>query len=252
MPRISLVIITYNEVRHIVDCIRSAKEVVDEIIVLDDHSTDDTPTLAKQENAEVFERVFDGYGLQKRHAVSLAQYDWILSLDADERLSDELKKSIGKWKENPSEYHAFSFNRLNYYCGQAIYHCGWYPDNKIRFWNKKHGNWNKQKVHEGVEMNPASKEGFLEGDLIHYTIDNRKDHIERTKKYNHIQAENIKNKSFLILFLKMIFSPIFHFIKIYFFKLGFLDGKAGFNIANISAQGKYWLNQKALELKKMP
>lgn len=250
MNKISLVIISKNEAKHIGDCMRSCKDIVDEIVVLDEHSSDGTKEIILELGGVYFSEDFRGFGEQKRRAVALASHDWILALDADERLSDTLKKSILHWKNNPSEQDAFSFSRLNHYCGQPIKYCGWYPDRKIRFFNRKMGNWNKNKVHETIEMNPDTKEGIFKGDLIHFTMESIPDHIKRTNRYTSIQAEKYKDKSSLVIYFKLIFSPVFSFIKIYFLKLGFLDGFYGFMIAKISAQGQFWVYSKALELRK--
>ncbi|MGK0389812.1 MAG: glycosyltransferase involved in cell wall biosynthesis [Maribacter sp.] len=250
MPKISLVIITKNEEEYIRECILSAKDVVDEIIVLDEFSTDKTKDIVLKLGAAYFSEKFRGFGEQKRRTVELTSHDWILALDADERLSGELKNSIIHWKKKPSDYQGFSFNRLNYYCGKPIKYCGWYPDRKIRFWNKKHGNWNKNKVHESVEMKEGTTEGILAGDLIHFTITSIEDHINRTNRYTSLQAEKHLQKSNFIIYLKLIFSPIFSFFKIYFLKLGILDGYHGFLIAKISAMGQFWVYAKALNKKK--
>lgn len=250
MPKISLVIITKNEEKYIHECILSARDVVDEVIILDEFSTDKTKDIVTELGAQYYTEAFRGFGEQKRRAVELASHDWILSLDADEQLSEELKKSIIHWKNNPRSEQAFSFNRLNYYCGKPIKYCGWYPDRKIRFWNKKHGNWNKNKVHESVEMNKDTKEGILKGNLIHFTINSVEDHINRTNRYTSLQADKHLKKSDFILYFKLFFNPIFNFFKIYFLKLGILDGYHGFLIAKISAMGHFWVYAKALEKKR--
>ena len=250
MKKISLVIISKNEEKYIGECILSAKDIVDEIIVVDDYSTDRTKEIIIELGATYIPEKFRGFGLQKKYAVSLASNDWILSLDADERLSSDLKNSIINWKNNPSTKQAFYFNRLNYYCEKPIRHCGWYPNALIRLWNRNHANWNENIIHESVEIKEKKLTEKLKGDLIHYTMDSISDHISRTNKYTSLQAEKHIHKSRLFLYFKLFFSPLFSFISIYFIKLGFLDGFYGYMIARISSMGQFWVYSKALEKKK--
>lgn len=250
MKKISLVIISKNEEKYIAECIVSARDIVDEIIVLDDFSTDRTKEIVIGLGATYFPEKFRGFGLQKQYAVSLASHDWILSLDADERLSPELKNSIINWKKKPSDKQAFYLNRLNYYCEKPIKHCGWFPNALIRLWNRKYGNWNENIVHESVEIKEKQLIGKLKGNIIHYTMDSIQDHINRTNKYTSLQAEKHIHKSKWFLYFKLFFSPLFSFISIYFIKLGFLDGFYGFMIAKISSMGQFWVYSKALDKKK--
>lgn len=249
MQKISLVIITKNEEKYIRECILSAKDIVDEIIVVDDLSTDKTKEIILELGATYIPEKFRGFGLQKQYAVSLATHDWVLSLDADERLSPELSSSILNWKNDNSEKKAFYFNRLNYYCGKPVRHCGWYPNALIRLWNRNDGNWNDNIIHESVEIKEKDLIGKLKGDIIHYTINSIPDHIDRTNKYTTLQAEKKNHKSKLYLCFKLFFSPLISFISIYFIKLGFLDGFNGYLIARISAMGQFWTYSKALKMK---
>lgn len=249
MSKISLVIITKNEEKHLANCLKSCLGVVDEIVILDSHSTDDTAKIARKYQANFQTCTFKGYGKTKQQAVSLATHDWILSLDADEQLSEKLKNSISQWKKQNKTTEAFVFNRRNFYCGKPIRFCGWYPDKKLRLWNRKYGNWNANIVHESVEMQQGTSTSFLAGDLLHYTMSSIADHIQRTQKYAHLQAQKKHHKPYLFLYLKMFFSPIFTFIKIYILKLGLLDGFHGFMIAKISAQGQYWTYKTAIHTK---
>ncbi len=250
--KISLVIITKNEEKNLKECIFSAKDIIDEIIIVDDFSTDNTFTIAQELNAIFIQKKLINFGEQKRFAVEQSSYDWILALDADERISLELKQSIqkiiaiNKTSNSPDINNAYTFNRLNYYCGKAIKTCGWYPDNKIRLWNKHLGNWNLNPVHEGVEMQKNTRVGFLEGDLIHYTMNNIQEHKEKTKHYAQIKSQEKQQQHKIILLFKLLFNPIFIFIKMYIIKLGILDGWRGFSIARISAWGEYLIYKNAV------
>ncbi len=247
MVKLSLVIITKNEEKHIGDCILSTKDLVDEIVVLDDYSSDRTPDIVLEQNGIFHQQKLIGFGIQKQKAVSLATHDWVLCLDADERISDELYHSISAWKKNPSLLiKGYSFNRLSFYCGKAIKTCGWYPNDAIRLFDKRFGHWNNKPVHEGVEMNQGVKHGFLEGDLIHYTMESVEEHIFKTKKYASIKGQDLKNRNFFYLFSKLMFNPFFVFFKMFILKKGFSDGIHGFNIARISAWGEVWIYTNAL------
>jgi len=133
--RLSVVIITYNEERNIARCLQSVIDVADEIVVVDSFSTDKTVALCAKYNARVIQRKFDGYGNQKHFATTQANFDYVLSLDADEELTKELKESILIAKESP-EYDCYSFNRKNFYCNKPIRFCGWYPDKQSRYKSK--------------------------------------------------------------------------------------------------------------------
>ncbi len=249
MPKVSLVIITKNEEKNIKDCIFSALDLVDEIIVLDEFSTDRTVEIAEGFGAKVFTKEFMGFGQQKQYAVSLASHDWVLCLDADEQVSDDLANSILNWKNKKEEdgIKGYSFNRLSFYCGKGIKTCGWYPVNRIRLFNRKFGNWNDKDVHEIVELNPEKKEGFLKGDLMHYTMETVEEHIAKTKKYALIKSENLQDKNKLFIYSKLIFNPISVFIKMYFLKFGFMDGWRGYSISKISAMSEVWIYKYTLD-----
>ncbi len=250
MPELSLVIITKNEEKHIGECIRSALNIVDDIVVLDEFSTDRTKEIILKNGGRYFSENFRGFGKQKQLAVSLAKHDWVLCLDADERVSEELEQSILEWKKNPrSEIFGYSFNRLSYYCGKAIKTCGWYPVNRIRLFHRLHGNWNDMDVHEIVEMQTGKKEGFLQGDMLHYTMKTVEEHIEKVKKYARIKSDSLKDKNTFYLLFKSIFNPISVFIKMFFFKKGFMDGWHGFTLSRVSALSEVWIYKYALQKK---
>lgn len=240
MTKLSGVIITLNEEKNILRCIHSLQKVCDEIIVLDSYSTDRTEELCRQENNVTFlQRTFDGYGQQKRAAITHCKHSFILSLDADECLSDELVQEILRIKENPT-YKLYSIPRKTNYCGHWVKHGGWYPDRKIRLWHKEFGAWTSSQVHEEVVRLSENYEiKKMNHDILHFGISNQNEHYQTIEEYSNIQAaEMLKlGKSYSVL--KKFLSPVFKFIEIYFLKLGFLDGLTGLTIARISAYANY-------------
>ncbi len=244
MEKISLTIITFNEAENIRDCIISAKEVVDEVIVIDSYSTDRTVGIAESLGAKVILREFDDYGSIKRFSTKSANYDWILSLDADERLSQALKDSILKAKTEQSA-DGYTMNRLTYYCGKPIKSCGWYPDRKLRFFHRKKGDWNKKPVHESVEMSDGSRVGHLQGDLIHFSFPDVSEHIRKVNKYSDIKSQEVAGYSPMKIAFKLVMNPIWVFFKMYILKIGITDGLRGFTIASISAFTEFMTYSKA-------
>jgi glycosyltransferase involved in cell wall biosynthesis len=187
MPNLSVVIITLNEEKYIEQCIRSVAEVADEIVVVDSYSTDKTEEVSRKLGARFIQHSFNGYRDQKNFALRQATYDYILSLDADEALSVELKESIIRVKQN-WQNDAYKFNRLNYCCGQWIYHTDWYPDRKIRLFDRRKGEWAGGNVHETVKMIDNSKSGYLKGDLLHWSYNSFEQLIEAINKYSTLSA----------------------------------------------------------------
>lgn len=235
MIEISIVVITYNEENNLARCLHSVKSIADEIIVVDSNSTDRTCQIAEEYGAKVFTESFKGYVAQKNFADTQATHDWILSLDADEALNPELEMSIRKVKEK-QEFEAYEITRLTNYCGHWIKHCGWYPDKKVRFFNRKKGKWTGDQIHESWQLhNSIGKYGNLSGNLYHYSYNTFSDHLKQIEKFTEIMAqrdvENGKSSSFW----KAIFAAKWKFLQSYFIQLGFLDGLAGFQVCSLSA-----------------
>lgn len=236
MKKISATIITLNEENKIRQCLASLKDVADEIVVVDSLSTDSTKSICEEFGARFIEQKWLGYSEQKNLANSIASHDWILSIDADEVLSDELINSILKIKESETPDNVvYSFNRLNNYCGKWIRHSGLYPDKKIRIWNRNIGKW-EGLIHEVIKFSTIVKEIHLKGDLLHYSFDTHEDFKKQSFKFAKMKGESYYEKGKKNVKLLKIFSPIFFFIKHYIFKLGFLDGKEGFVICYVYAQ----------------
>lgn len=228
---ISATIITYNEQEQIENCINSLKDVADEIIVVDSFSNDQTKNICEKLGVKFVEHPFEGHIQQKQYAISLAKHDFILSIDADESLSDELKALILQEKQLMN-FNAYSMNRRNYYCGRLIKHCGWYPDKRIRLFNKNMAYWGGENPHDTIIIDKKVKSKHLKADIIHVTVNSKEDLVQQTEKYARIAAKfkynNQKHPN--SVYLKMLINPVSKFLRLYFLKFGFLDGSDGFTI----------------------
>lgn len=227
MSELTVVIITYNEEENIGRCIDSVRDIAGEIIVVDSFSADGTKKIAEAKGARVVERKFTNYIEQKNFAMAQAANAYVLNLDADEFLSNELNKSITTEKSAGFKADAYSMNRLNFYCGKAIKTCGWYPDTKIRLWNREKGNWQGELIHEVLVMNDGASLRHLQGDIIHHSFPNEESLVLKVDKFARIAAQQLKLRAYPYLLFKMLFSAPFKFLRNYFFKLGFTDGIAG-------------------------
>jgi glycosyltransferase involved in cell wall biosynthesis len=232
--KLSVVIITYNEEKNMVRCIESVGKVADEIVVVDSFSTDKTKEICLSYGVKFIEHAFEGYVQQKNYANSQATYPHILSVDADEVLTDELIKSILAIKQN-WEFDGYYLNRITNYCGKWIKHGGWYPDKLLRLWYAPKGQWMGINLHEHFEMKEGCRTSILKGDLRHYSYYSIEQHIAQVNKFTEIAAKTDFESGRRISRCKLIFYPIWKFKRDYIFRLGFLDGYYGFVIAVISA-----------------
>ena len=248
MKPISAVIITFNEAQKITRCLNSVRKVADEIIVIDSFSTDNTLTICQQFNVRVEQREWEGYASAKNYGNRIAQHDFILSIDADEVLSPELISSI--LTEKPRLSGAYSMNRLTNYCGSWIYHCGWYPDTKIRLFNRQDARWAGDYVHEALEFSRPVDITRLNGDLWHYSFDSLGDHIQRVNQYSDLAAQELVASGKGGYWGKMLISPGVKFVQSYLFRRGILDGFYGFCISAISAFDIFIRYAKAVQLKR--
>ena len=229
MIKISAVIITYNEEEHLEKCLRSITGIVDDIIVVDSFSTDRTIEICNAFNVRVVKQSFLGYKEQKNFGNSQAKYDYILSLDGDEALSDTLKSSILKVKSNWL-YDGYYCNRLNNYCGQWIKYSDWYPDKKLRLFKKNMGEWKGINPHDSYKLLPNLKTGKLEGDLLHWIYRDYDEHKQKMESFSTIAALAYFELGIKSSIFKTIFRAYWAFFKAYFLRLGFLDGKSGWHI----------------------
>ena len=249
MVQISAVIITFNEEKNIARCLQALTGIAEEIIVLDSFSSDQTQNICASHGVRFYQHAFTGYVEQKNKALEYAQYPYILSLDADEVITPELKASILQVKEN-WDADGYYFSRLTNYCGTWIKHSNWYPDRKLRLWNRNKGKWSGVLVHEMVKLQPNSKVKVLQGDLQHYSYDSEKQFIDRTIKYAQFSAKGLSMEGKKSSYLKIIFSPTWRFIKNYLLDRGFLDGRPGFVISYYMAFGVYLKYKELLKLNK--
>lgn len=237
MHTISIVIITLNEERNIGRCLKSVQGLSDDIVVVDSFSADNTQMICEKNGARFVQAKWLGYSDTKNFANSIAKYDWILSLDADEALSEELRRSItdALLKKDMKPYRV---NRLTNYCGSWIKHGAWYPDYKLRIFNRTISKWHGY-IHENLSGTEEQYTEILEGDCFHYTYYSVDEHLKQTEKFSRMRAEEMFHEGKKVSLLKMIFAPRFRFFRDYFLKLGFLDGTAGYRVARISAKAVY-------------
>jgi glycosyltransferase involved in cell wall biosynthesis len=239
MPKLSVVIITFNEERNIGRCIDSIKDIADDIVVIDSFSNDQTETICKEKGARFVQHIFEGHIEQKNWAITQAQYPHILSLDADEALDDTLKKSILSIK-NDWKHDGYYINRLTNYCGHWVHHCGWYPDKKLRLWDSRKGKWAGTNPHDRYELVDGDKNtSHIKGDILHYSYYTLDDHYKQVNYFTDILAKAQYKEGKKASLLVMVFSPIVKFIRDYFLKLGLLDGATGLTICRISAYATY-------------
>ena len=236
---ISVAIITFNEEDNIARCLNSIRDIADEIVVVDSFSTDNTQTECGKYGVKFIQEKFRGYIEQKNYAAELCQNDYVLALDGDEALSEELQKSISHVKQN-LEHDGYTFNRRNNYCGTWINYAGWYPDKKLRLWNKNKGKWGGTNPHDFVQMNNQTKIMHLRGDLLHYTYAKPADQYQQLNHFSEIAAKQAYEKGETVVTLfHLILYPMFIFIKTYIFRLGILDGYYGWVISKNEAFFRY-------------
>lgn len=232
---ISVLIITLNEERNIGRAIESVLSFADEIIIVDAESTDQTKDIAESyEKVQFVVRKWEGYSKTKNFLHSLANYSYLFSLDADEAPDLEMQEAILSEKKKGLE-NVYSVNRLTNYCGKWIRHSGWYPDIKKRLFPNGSAKWDGAIVHEELVFDQEYTHQLLKGHLQHYSYYSYKEHRNRADKYSLLTAQKFHKKGKKAGFCKPYFSGLVRFLSMYFLKKGFLDGKMGFKIAQISA-----------------
>ncbi len=232
---ISVVIITFNEEKNIVRCLNSVQSIADDILIVDSFSTDNTVELAKKIGARIVNHKFEGYIEQKNFAISQAKYPHIFSLDADELPDEMLINEIRRIKKNWIK-DGYNMNRLNNYCGKWIRHGAWYPDIKLRLWDSRKGKWGGTNPHDKFIMNNEASIQHLKGNILHYSYTSILEHRNKVEYFSSIAAQAYYQKEIKSSQLKIFYKPIIRFIRDYFFKFGFLDGKCGFMIAFLIAK----------------
>lgn len=246
MEKISVVIITKNEEQNIERCIKSCLWA-DEILILDSGSKDSTLEICRKYDCTIHVTDWLGFGLTKQLAVNKAKNDVILSLDADEELSNELIEHISNLTKQDLES-AYKINRRTYYCGKMINHCGWNKDLQLRLFNRKFGNFNDNALHEYVVTSQDFR--IISKPIFHYSYPTIAGHIEKINSYTTIAAQSLYEKNKNANFATPIIRGKIKFLKMYFLKLGFLDGSAGLILSVNSAYGVYLKYLKLYELGK--
>lgn len=244
--KISAVLITHNEEANIEAALRSLEGIATEIIVVDSRSTDLTVKLARRFTDKVFERKWTNYSDQKNHANGLASHPWILSLDADERLSPELQAEIRALDGNDPACSAYSMPRRVYYLGRWIKHSGWYPDRKIRLFRKDRAHWEGAYVHEDLAV--EGEVCKLKGDILHFTYRNIADHLSRINAFSDLGAQKLYAQRKKCRLHHLLLVPPGRFIKSYVLRAGFLDGFAGLVIAVLNGYGIFVRYAKLREI----
>ena len=230
--KISATIIAFNEERNIARVIESLR-CCDEILVLDSGSNDRTVELATKHGARVVEASWHGYAAQKNIAAELASHDWILALDADESLSEALEAEIWQIKKAGPEFEGYTMPRMAQYLGRWILHSGWYPDRKVRLFNRKKARWIGEFVHESVKVDGPL--GHLESNLLHFTCNSLSEHLRSMDGYTTLAAQELVERGKRLGMNRLLFDPPWTFFRTYVLKAGFLDGVEGLSIAYMAA-----------------
>jgi glycosyltransferase involved in cell wall biosynthesis len=250
--KISVVIITLNEEKNIERCLLSVSNIADDIVVVDSYSTDNTENICRKHGVKFVRHKFEGHIQQKNWAITQAKYPYILSLDADEAISEELNKEIVRIKSD-WKYDGYIMKRLNYFCGKWIRHCGWYPDKKLRLWDSRKGKWEGINPHDKFVLAKGSSTSQLKGNILHYSFYSISQHLKQIDKFSEIKARaefDIGRRSNIF---KIVFIPMFKFFMNYIIRLGFLDGYYGFIVCRNSAFYAYirYVKLKQLHNNKM-
>ena len=230
--KISAAIVARNEEANL-DRALTSLSFCDEIVVVDSGSTDETVAVAERRGARVLHRSWTGYADQKNFAASSAEHDWILSLDADEEVSRRLQDSIEALRRRGPDRAGYEFPRLARYLGKWIRHGGWYPDRKVRLYDRRRASWRGEFVHESVVVDGPV--GGLEGDLLHYTCDSISDHVARVNRYTDLAAAEMRSHGKSPTLLRSLISPPWTFFRTYVLLQGFRDGRRGLLIAAMAA-----------------
>ncbi|HUI57084.1 MAG TPA: glycosyltransferase family 2 protein [Bryobacteraceae bacterium] len=230
--KITATIITLNEERNIARAIESLR-CADEILIVDSGSTDRTVELAQKLGARVEEAGWLGFAAQKNWAAEHATHDWILSLDADEALSEALEAEIWNLKKTGPAYDAYTMPRLARYLGRWIYHSGWYPDRKLRLYDRRKAKFVGNFVHETVQH--FGRLGHLQSNILHFTCESLSEHVKSMDRYTTLAAQELAARKVKVPLSRMILDPGWTFFKTYFLQRGYLDGIEGLTIAQMAA-----------------
>ncbi len=226
---------------------RSVEGLADEVIVVDSFSTDNTPAIAAGLGARVLQRTWPGYSAQREWACAQAQHDWVLALDADEYLSPELFQAIAKVKTQPVA-NAYTFNRLNRIGQYWVRYGGWYPDRKLRLFDRRKVRFQDAGGHDSIVPLPGATTAHLDGHLLHHANADLHERVAQVNKLSLDSARYLYANGKRSSWLRMLFKPLWRFVVEYFLRRGFLDGAYGLAIASSSAQYVFWREFKLWEM----
>lgn len=243
---LSAVIITRDAERQLPACLASVA-FAGEIVVVDSGSTDATCAIARRAGALVIHQDWLGYGPQKQFAAAQARHHWVLALDADERVSEELRRSIEQALAAPA-CHAYRMPRRNRFLGRWLRHGEGYPDYSLRLFHRDHARWSDDPVHEKVLT--TGPVGTLSGELLHESEDGVEDYLRKQNRYTTLQAEGLYARGRRVGAAKLVLSPLARFIKFYFLRRGFLDGVPGFIHIWIGCANSFFKYAKLIELQR--
>ncbi len=247
MERISAVLITKNEARNVERCLRSLAPVVDEIVVVDDFSTDETAAICERLGARVVRQAWLGFGPQKNVGNAAASHEWILSVDADEALDPFLQRAVAEAKGRGLRG-LYEVSRLNWYYGRFLRHGIDYPDRKIRLFPRGAARWNGSLVHEALEVSAPLRVTRLDGHLLHYTYDRVEEHVARANQYTTLAARDAFARGKRPSLVRTLLGPAATFVRSYLLKGGFLDGRHGLLLAALHAHATFLKHVKLWDL----
>lgn len=245
--RLSAIVITKNEGENIHECLASL-HWVQEIVVVDAESQDNTVALSREFTDKIFVRPWEGYAAAKQFALAQCSGDWVLWIDADERVTPELRQEICDVLLNAPQCVGYELPRLANFLGRWIMHGGWYPGYVLRLFRRENASFNNRRVHEGVEI--KGKIGRLQNHLLHYTDRDIRRYFEKFNRYTSLAAEELHRKGRRWQWWDLLFRPPWMFLRMYVFKTGFLDGVPGFILACFSAAYVFTKYAKLWEIEK--
>lgn len=245
---LSVIIITRNEAANIRACIESVSWA-DEIVVVDSGSSDATVEICRDSGAQVFVHDWPGFGPQKNRALSYATNEWVFSIDADERVTPELRDAIEAVLSKQNDEHvAYEISRLSSYCGRFMRHSGWYPDRIVRLFRRDAASFSDDLVHEHLLV--EGKTGLLDGELLHYSYQDLEQVLNKVNQYSSAGAAMMRERGRQATLFGAVLRGLWSFVRTYVLRAGFLDGREGFMLAVSNAEGTYYRYLKLMLLNK--
>ena len=247
MEPISAALITNNEEANVEEALQSLAWA-DEIVVADSGSTDATVDICRRYTDKIFRRPWTGFVDQKNYVVAQASHDWIISLDADERIGPQLAREIEQLRRAGFQHAGYRMPRVAFFMGRWIRHGDWYPDYQLRLFDRRRGRWSGGCVHESVKV--EGRPGFLQGEIQHYTYRSLSDYLRRLETYSTLAAQDYRQRGKKASLPKLVGNPCMTFLKAYLLKRGFLDGAPGLMVAVMGAVSVFFKYAKLYELQR--